>query len=303
MCSLCSLHSLQLLDVCSLDRIRTVESRQFQSFESFPTSQKVTYKFYEGRLAVFDENYEEAEAALTYALTHCHASAKKNIALILKYLVPVGLLLGRLPSRSLVQEYRGVLAPYLPIAEAVRSGNVGAFYSAMQEQRNRLVKDGTLLLLEKLQASVYRRLLKQVYLVHAQLEPAKAAQIPLVMYERALKVAGMDLDMSEIECIVANLIVRKYVKGYISHKVRLLLLVLYAASRLCLPTHSLARRPTLTRHSLGFLLLASKAESARRAQDPGVPRTGHGRVGGLSGNVPHVVNSKVGQLESPNSPR
>ncbi len=160
----------------------------------------MTYKFYEGRLAVFDEHYEEAQEALTYALTHCQAGSKKNISLILKYLVPVGLLLGRLPSPNLVKEYSTVLSPYLPIANAVRTGNVGAFYQAMDAQRNRLVKDGTLLLLEKLQASVYRRLLRRVYIVHAQMEPAKAAQIPLAMYEHALQVAGVTLEMSEIEC-------------------------------------------------------------------------------------------------------
>ena len=171
---------------------------------------------------MFDENYEEAQEALTSPLPHCHARGKKNIPLILKYLIPVGLLLGRLPSGSLAREYGAVLGPYLPIAESLRSGNVGAFYSVMQDQRNRLVKDGTYLLLEKLQASVYRRLLKQVYFVHAQAEPAKAAQIPLVLYARALKIAGVNLDMSEIECIIANLIVRKYVKGYISHKLKVL---------------------------------------------------------------------------------
>lgn len=34
-----------------------VVSRQFAPFELFPVSQRVTYKFYVGRLAVFDENF------------------------------------------------------------------------------------------------------------------------------------------------------------------------------------------------------------------------------------------------------
>jgi hypothetical protein len=212
---------LNTLRLCK-NLIRTVESRQFPAFDQFPQSQKVTYKFYLGRLAVFDEQYEEAQDALTYALKHCHASAKKNIALVLKYLIPVGLLLGRLPSATLSRQYHAILAPYLPIADAVRAGNVGMFYAAMQEQRNRLVKDGTYLLLEKLQAAVYRRLLKKVWIIHAQLEPTKAAQIPLALFERALKVAGVDIGMDEIECITANLIVRRYVKGYISHKLKVL---------------------------------------------------------------------------------
>jgi nuclear mRNA export protein PCID2/THP1 len=34
----------------------------------------------------------------------------------------------------------------------------------------------------------------------------------------------MEVDMDEVECIVANLIFRKYVKGYISHKSRVAVL-------------------------------------------------------------------------------
>lgn len=47
---------LNTLRLCK-NLIRTVESRQFAPFESFPAAQRVTYKFYMGRLAVFDENY------------------------------------------------------------------------------------------------------------------------------------------------------------------------------------------------------------------------------------------------------
>jgi hypothetical protein len=36
---------------------RQVSSRQFAAFDAFPAAQRVTYKFYVGRLAVFDEHY------------------------------------------------------------------------------------------------------------------------------------------------------------------------------------------------------------------------------------------------------
>lgn len=212
---------LNTLRLCK-NLIRTVESKQFPSFDVFPVSQKVTYNFYLGRLAVFDEKYHEAQDALTYALKHCHVKSEKNKALILKYLIPVGLLLGRLPSPRLVQRYHGILGPYVPLAESLRSGNIGMFYETMREQRDVLVKDGTYLLLEKLQASVYRRLLRNVWIIHAQQEPDKAAQIPLSMFETALNVAGMSIEMDEIECIAANLISRKYVKGYMSHKLKVM---------------------------------------------------------------------------------
>jgi nuclear mRNA export protein PCID2/THP1 len=51
--------------------MRTVDSRQFAPFESFPASQRVTYMFYKGRLAVFDENYV-SECSLLYVV-HCQS--------------------------------------------------------------------------------------------------------------------------------------------------------------------------------------------------------------------------------------
>lgn len=33
---------------------------------------------------------------------------------------------------------------------------------------------------------------------------------------------GVELDMDEVECIAANLIFRKYVKGYLSHKAKVM---------------------------------------------------------------------------------
>lgn len=37
-------------------------------------------------------------------------------------------------------------------------------------------------------------------------------------FERALTWQGMDVDMDAVECIVANLIHRRFLKGYISHQ-------------------------------------------------------------------------------------
>ena len=162
---------------------------------------------------------EEAEASLSYALRHCHSSAEKNKARILKYLVPVALLLGRLPSPALRQQYAAVLAPYDPLILAMRTGDVGLFNSTLTSQQTVFIKDGTYLLLEKLQLAVQRRLLRKVWAIHAEIDPSKAAQIPLSLFQHALcTLGGCDMDMDEVECIAANLIFRKYVKGYISHK-------------------------------------------------------------------------------------
>ena len=47
---------LNTLRLCK-NLINAVHSRQFAPFDAFPASQRVTYKYYTGRLAIFDEQY------------------------------------------------------------------------------------------------------------------------------------------------------------------------------------------------------------------------------------------------------
>ena len=43
-------------------------------------------------------------------------------------------------------------------------------------------------------------------------------------FQTALAWQGVDMEMDEVECVVANLIYRKFVKGYISHQHRVAVL-------------------------------------------------------------------------------
>jgi hypothetical protein len=114
---------------------RTVSSRQFPPLGSFPASQVVTYRFYVGRLAVFDEDYKEAEASLSFALRNCPPSAQRNRERVLKYLVPVQMLLGRLPSAKLLAASGGggAVGRYSIFVSAMRHGDVAGFERAMEE--------------------------------------------------------------------------------------------------------------------------------------------------------------------------
>ena len=62
--------ALNTLRLCK-NLIAAVGSRQFAPFGSFPASQRVTYKYFCGRLAIFDEAYVEADEHLSYCLSRC----------------------------------------------------------------------------------------------------------------------------------------------------------------------------------------------------------------------------------------
>ena len=46
-------------------------------------------RYYTGRLAAYDEDYETADEHLTYAFQHCHREATGNKRKVLRYLIPV----------------------------------------------------------------------------------------------------------------------------------------------------------------------------------------------------------------------
>ena len=81
-----------------------------------------------------------------------------------------------------------------------------------------LNRQGTYLLLEKCKTVCYRQLFRQVYKV------LDSSQVPLSRVASALKYMGMSTDLDEVECILANLIYRGYVRGYLSHMKRVLVL-------------------------------------------------------------------------------
>ena len=90
------------------------------------------------------------------------------------------------------------------------------------------VKAGTYLLLEKLRPAVARRLVRKVAALHAASTGGAGApgahQLPLSKIAAALEWSGTPSDPDAVECLVARLIYRRLIKGYIAHKAGVLVL-------------------------------------------------------------------------------
>lgn len=76
--------------------IRPLEQKKLHLNGSM--SQLVTYRYYHGRLLMFEDQHAAAEESLEYAFRHCHKDSTHNKRCILKYLVPVKLVQGKIPS-------------------------------------------------------------------------------------------------------------------------------------------------------------------------------------------------------------
>jgi len=204
---------LNTLRLCK-NLVRPVESRNLHM--SGNKGDMVTYRYFVGRLNMFEDLYELAEENLNYALEHCHKDAVRNKRKILNYLIPVKLMRGRLPSVELLVKYN--LVEYIPLVDAIRKGDLKTFHITLQDNQDQFIRRGTYLLLEKCKSVCYRNLFKRIHLV------TEKYQIPLEIVIKAIKWLGIDMDVDEVECVLANLIFKGAIRGYISHSKRILVL-------------------------------------------------------------------------------
>ena len=74
------------------------------------------------------------------------------------------------------------------------------------------------MVLEQVKTLVYRSLFKRVYTLTSQ------TRLRMSLFKAALTWLGEDIDLDEVECIIANLIYEGKIKGYISHERRTLII-------------------------------------------------------------------------------
>uniref|UniRef100_A0A0N5ANJ2 PCI domain-containing protein 2 homolog n=1 Tax=Syphacia muris TaxID=451379 RepID=A0A0N5ANJ2_9BILA len=186
-------------------------------YNHFSMADKVTYNYYLGRKAMFDSDLVLAEKSLSYAFRNCLPECTRNKRLILMYLIPVKMFLGHMPSSDLLKTYQ--LEQFSVVVESVKDGNLKRLDEALQENEHFFIECGIFLMLEKLKIITFRNLFKKVANIVGKIQiPLDAFMIPL--HWMGLK----DIDDDELECIMANLIAQKKVKGYISHQHRKLVI-------------------------------------------------------------------------------
>ena len=180
----------------------------------------LVYRYYTGRLAMFENDYEAAEEALAFAYENCPAgegAGGNNRRRALAYLIPVRLLRGVFPTAELLEE-NGMAGVFGDIVEGLRLGDLRRFNDGLRSNHQAFIKNGTYLLVESCQVLCFRNLFKRVYLI------SEKTQLPISSLTTAFKWLGVEMDADEVECVLANLIFKGYVRGYISHSKRILVL-------------------------------------------------------------------------------
>jgi tetratricopeptide (TPR) repeat protein len=202
--------------------INSVEADGTNTFERYKMSQKVTYNYYIGRIDMFDGNYQKAEGHLQYAFENCHKKYVKNKVRVLIYLLTVQLVRGQFPKPHIISKYG--LSQFSQLCRACRTGNVRLFDDTMAANQEWFIKRGIYVILQRAKIICYRNLVYNVYRSVNEFADINC-RLKLEQVADAMRICGAeedDADLEEVECIVANLIYHNYIKGYISHSMRML---------------------------------------------------------------------------------
>jgi hypothetical protein len=87
---------LNTLRLCN-NLIKPVEAKKLH-LNGGSMAEMVTYRYFAGRLCLFEDNFAVAEDHLEYAFANCHKAAVRNKRCILRYLIPIKIFRCRLPS-------------------------------------------------------------------------------------------------------------------------------------------------------------------------------------------------------------
>ncbi|BGP16532.1 hypothetical protein JCM10213v2_004534 [Rhodosporidiobolus nylandii] len=206
--------------------------------EAFPKADQVAFLYYRGRIALYQRRLPQARNDLRRAMGLCHAGAWKTGRLILIHLIAASLPLGFFPSPALLQHFN-LSAQYSTLIPALKKGHFRAVLSCLDAHQSFHLRTGNYLLLrEKLEVVCWRNLARQTLLVTTNGSPLPPSGPPTLSLHALLAAARIafppdtggvadrndELDVDDVEAMCAGLMEQGYLKAYILHSKRLLVL-------------------------------------------------------------------------------
>ncbi|AET40036.1 Thp1p Ecym_5273 [Eremothecium cymbalariae DBVPG len=173
-----------------------------EHFYQYPIKEQIEYKYLLGRYYLLNHRVSDSFRQLNNSfsmLIFCskHTSnpspeLKRNMIRVLSYLLPAGIILGKLPSLRLVEQLSPKLAGmYSELIHLLKAGNLAGLNQWLSmNEKYLLSKKLLLLLLEKLPVLAYRSLLRKVF--QYIVLPMNTNRISYAVIEKALSISIAD---------------------------------------------------------------------------------------------------------------
>lgn len=142
-------------------KVASLQVEEDLGLSCYCRADRVTYKYYLGRLRLSQHRIRKAYTELRWAFDHCTSAHMHNRRLLLTHLVVASLILGIYPTRTLLAA-ASLDGPFGNLMESLRCGNGYQMNVELDNWRDWHRKRGNYLLLkEKLPIGVWRNLMRR----------------------------------------------------------------------------------------------------------------------------------------------
>lgn len=191
----------------------------------------VTYLYYSALLSLDDGDFAFAETKLLTAMEFlaCYRLQKKvasQTEKILFLLVPLKMHLSRATLPAEVWE-RFPALKYVykdSLFNAIYEGNLAQFDACVLKFQKIFLKRHLYVLVIHLRNLCYLRLVRRTVAIYGEMQTTSLHIVPFSCLEVALKYSD-HANTDDLECILANLIEKRYIKGYLLHSNRCIVLL------------------------------------------------------------------------------
>ncbi|GAA5910051.1 uncharacterized protein JCM6883_000538 [Sporobolomyces salmoneus] len=233
-----ALHNLRLCDTV-LNNVNNSNVSLEKDKGLFGKGDRSEFWYYRGRIGLYQRRLRAAKADLEKSFGECRVGAGggKNSRLIMVYLITASIPLGYFPRLEVLQEFNLVEQFGPSLLEPLRKGNWRLVSAQLERNRDWHLNHGNFLLLrEKLEVVCWRNLARQTLLVSTNGQPLPTTGPPTLSLSLLLKAARVAwntglgeeveevLDEDDIESVMVSLMDQGYLKAYIMHSKRLLVL-------------------------------------------------------------------------------
>lgn len=208
-------------------------------FSQYPRAQQVEYRYILGRYYVAKDQLYRAYYHLSWSFKNMLRGSDQNLMKVLRYLIPVSLLIGKLPSRAVLQRFPELDSMYAPLAYHLQKGNHFAFQQHLFEHQSYFQSRGLLILLaQRSRILLFRNLFAQVFsigdnnrLLYAHLQVAlqrsirsSEEQTRTFGNQFMFQILNETVDLAFVQNVCSSLIENDMIRGNVIASARLVVL-------------------------------------------------------------------------------
>lgn len=205
--------------------LKALQACELPGIDQFPRAHTVTFNYFLGRYHFGREEFELAEKCFTFCFERLQFQQSdsvifsKNFNSVLHFLIPIKFILKfskpTFELISLFESHQNQLF-YTNLVEFITAGDLISFKELLKQNYKQLIKAGTFSLYEKLILLIIRQRIRRIHL-----ESENSTRISLLLLNN---LCDKELSLDDVTCLVANLISRGLIRGYISEEKHFLVL-------------------------------------------------------------------------------